>query len=139
MVTLKYLCLHTKLQDITCHIHHHDSHQSKIILQPVLCASQETSADCNIPAVSALLLSLLFKFVPIFNKHSDDASIWNLLFHFLHSNTRDKLSPQLSKRIAIDYTRYIGKGRVIEHAQLLHLHSQLFLRPYLGSQTASVV
>jgi hypothetical protein len=108
MVTLNYLYLQSKLQDIICHIHHHDSHQSKIILPTVLCSSQEKSADCNLPAVSALLLLLEFKFLPIFKKNTDDASIWNTLFHYLH-NTHDKLSPQLSNRYTIDYTRYIGK------------------------------
>ena len=78
MVTVKYLYLHTKLQDIICHTHNHDSHQSKIILPPLLCASQGMSADCNLLAVSALLLSLDFKFVPIFKKNTDDASIWNV-------------------------------------------------------------
>jgi len=75
MVILKYLYILTKLQGTICHIHHHDSHESKIILLSVLCASQEMSADCNRTAVSALLLSLEFKFVSLFKKNTEDASI----------------------------------------------------------------
>lgn len=133
MVTLKYLYLYIPSYKtsyvITITM---TATNLKLFYRPFYAQSQEMFADFNIPAVSALLLSLEFKFVPIFKKNTDDASIWNKPFHFLH-NTHDKLSPQLSNRFAIDYNRYIGKGRVIEHVQLSCLHRQLFLRPYLGS------
>jgi len=64
------------------------------------------SADFNLLAVSTLLLSLDFKFVPIFKKNTEDASILNMPFHVLQ-NTNGKLSPQFSNTFAIDYTRYL--------------------------------
>jgi len=45
------------------------------------------SADCNIPAVSALLLSLEFKFVPIFKKNAHDTSIEICLSTFFTQHT----------------------------------------------------